>query len=34
MDRDGVSAMRYEPGNAGHIPIEADEIDNSRRFER
>ncbi len=34
MDRDGVSAMRYGPGNAGHIPIEADEMDNPLRFER
>ena len=26
--------MRYGPGNAGHIPFEADEIDNPLLFER
>ncbi|MBM85201.1 MAG: hypothetical protein CMM47_04170 [Rhodospirillaceae bacterium] len=25
---DGINAIRYGPGNAGHIPIEADEIEN------
>ena len=31
--RDGINAMRYGPGNAGHIPIEADEIENPLFFE-
>ncbi len=31
--RDGVNAIRYGPGNAGHIPIEADELDNPLFFE-
>ena len=31
--RDGVNAIRYGPGNAGHIPIEADEIENPLFFE-
>lgn len=31
--RDGIDAMRYGPGNAGHIPIEADEIENPLFFE-
>ena len=32
--RDGVNAMRYGAGNAGHIPIEADEMENPLFFER
>ena len=31
--RDGMNAIRYGPGNAGHIPIEADEIENPLFFE-
>ncbi|MEE8333395.1 MAG: hydantoinase B/oxoprolinase family protein, partial [Alphaproteobacteria bacterium] len=31
--RDGINAIRYGPGNAGHIPIEADEIENPLFFE-
>jgi N-methylhydantoinase B len=31
---DGHNAMRYGAGNAGHIPIEADEIENPFLFER
>ncbi|WP_226575014.1 hydantoinase B/oxoprolinase family protein [Acuticoccus sediminis] len=31
---DGISGMRYGPGNAGHIPIEADEMENPLLFER
>ena len=31
--RDGIDAIRYGPGNAGHIPIEADEIENPLFFE-
>ncbi len=30
---DGMNAIRYGPGNAGHIPIEADEIENPLFFE-
>ncbi len=30
---DGIDAMRYGPGNAGHIPIEADEMENPFLFE-
>lgn len=32
--RDGTNAMRYGAGNAGHIPIEADELENPLLFER
>ncbi len=32
-ERDGINAIRYGPGNAGHIPIEADEIENPLFFE-
>ena len=31
--KDGMNAIRYGPGNAGHIPIEADEIENPLFFE-
>ena len=31
--RDGINAIRYGPGNAGHVPIEADEIENPLFFE-
>ncbi len=31
--RDGINAIRYGPGNAGHIPIEADELANPLFFE-
>ena len=31
---DGINAIRYGPGNAGHIPIEADEIENPIFFEK
>ena len=31
--RDGINAIRYGAGNAGHIPIEADEIENPLFFE-
>ena len=31
--RDGLNAIRYGPGNAGHIPIEADELENPLFFE-
>ena len=31
--RDGLNAIRYGPGNAGHIPIEADEMENPLFFE-
>lgn len=31
---DGHNAMRYGAGNAGHIPIEADELENPFLFER
>ena len=31
--RDGMSAIRYGPGNAGHVPIEADEMENPLFFE-
>ena len=30
--RDGMNAIRYGPGNAGHIPIEADEMENPLFF--
>ena len=30
---DGINAIRYGPGNAGHIPIEADEMENPIFFE-
>ncbi len=30
---DGINAIRYGPGNAGHIPIEADELENPLFFE-
>jgi N-methylhydantoinase B len=32
--RDGINAMRYGIGNAGHVPIEADEMENPLFFER
>ena len=31
---DGINAMRYGPGNAGCIPIEADELGNPLLFEK
>ena len=31
--RDGMNAIRYGPGNAGHVPIEADEMENPLFFE-
>ena len=31
--RDGMNAIRYGPGNAGHVPIEADETENPLFFE-
>ena len=31
--RDGLNAIRYGAGNAGHIPIEADEMENPLFFE-
>ena len=31
--RDGMNAIRYGPGNAGHVPIEADELENPLFFE-
>ena len=30
---DGINAIRYGPGNAGHIPLEADELENPLFFE-
>ena len=33
-DRDGLNAIRYGKGNAGHIPIEADELENPLTFLR
>ena len=30
---DGINSIRYGPGNAGHIPIEADEMENPIFFE-
>jgi N-methylhydantoinase B len=33
-DKDGINAMRYGIGNAGHIPIEADEMENPIFFEQ
>ena len=30
---DGINAIRYGPGNAGHVPIEADELENPIFFE-
>jgi len=32
--RDGINAIRYGAGNAGHVPIEADEMENPIVFER
>lgn len=32
--RDGINAIRYGAGNAGHVPIEADEMENPLLFER
>ena len=32
--RDGINAIRYGAGNAGHVPIEADEMENPILFER
>jgi len=32
--KDGINAIRYGAGNAGHVPIEADEMENPIRFER
>ena len=32
-DSDGINAIRYGPGNAGHVPIEADELENPIFFE-
>jgi N-methylhydantoinase B len=32
--RDGINGIRYGAGNAGHVPIEADEMENPILFER
>jgi N-methylhydantoinase B len=32
--KDGIDAIRYGAGNAGHVPIEADEMENPIFFER
>jgi len=32
--RDGINGIRYGAGNAGHVPIEADEMENPIVFER
>ena len=32
--KDGIHAIRYGAGNAGHVPIEADEMENPLLFER
>jgi N-methylhydantoinase B len=32
--KDGINAMRYGAGNAGHIPVEASEMENPIRYER
>jgi N-methylhydantoinase B len=32
--KDGMNAIRYGAGNAGHVPIEADEMENPIQFER
>jgi N-methylhydantoinase B len=32
--KDGLNAIRYGAGNAGHIPVEASELENPVRFER
>jgi N-methylhydantoinase B len=32
--KDGINAIRYGAGNAGHVPIEADEMENPIVFER
>jgi N-methylhydantoinase B len=32
--KDGMNAIRYGAGNAGHVPIEADEMENPIVFER
>ncbi len=32
--KDGINAIRYGAGNAGHVPIEADEMENPLLFER
>jgi len=32
--KDGMNAIRYGPGNAGSVPIEADEMENPLIFER
>ena len=32
--KDGMNAIRYGAGNAGHVPIEADEMENPMVFER
>ena len=32
--KDGINGIRYGAGNAGHVPIEADEMENPILFER
>jgi N-methylhydantoinase B len=32
--KDGINGIRYGAGNAGHVPIEADEMENPLLFER
>lgn len=32
--KDGLNAIRYGAGNAGHIPVEASEMENPLRYER
>ncbi len=32
--KDGINAIRYGAGNAGHVPIEASEMENPIRYER
>lgn len=32
--KDGLSAIRYGTGNAGHVPVEASEMENPIRYER
>lgn len=32
--KDGINAIRYGAGNAGHVPVEASEMENPIRYER
>jgi N-methylhydantoinase B len=32
--KDGLNAIRYGAGNAGHVPVEASEMENPIRYER